>query len=43
LEPHKSSRLDVADGKSLEFFCGTAALTMIVSPLDRVAMNRRAK
>jgi hypothetical protein len=40
LEPHKSSRLDVADGKSLEFFCGTAALTMIVSPLDRVAMNR---
>ena len=40
LEPHKSSRLDVADGKSLEFFCGAAALTMIVSPLDRVAMSR---
>jgi hypothetical protein len=40
LEPHNSSRLDVADGKSLEFVCGTVALTMIVSPLDRVVMNR---
>jgi hypothetical protein len=43
IEPEKSSRFDVADGKSLEFFCGTGAMTMLISPLDRVAVFREGK
>jgi hypothetical protein len=43
IEPENSSRFDAVDGKSLVLFCGTGALTMIISPLDRVALFREGK
>jgi hypothetical protein len=40
IPPLKSSRLDVADGKSLEFQCGQAAASMTVSNVDRISYLR---
>jgi hypothetical protein len=38
LDPFKSSRLDIADGKSLEFVCDQSALTMTVRIVDRISL-----
>lgn len=37
LDPFKSSRLDIADGKSLEFVCEQSASTMSVWSVDRIS------
>jgi hypothetical protein len=37
LDPLQSSRLDIADGKSLEFVCEQSASTMTVWSVDRIS------